>query len=146
MGRVLVSQLRGTVFDSWRIMDAPGWAADLKCKSVDHTDTSNKKKPSYIKVSHKVSQSIETINERQFWVYLVGQDSVYYRVTHCLVFTVEGATSGEEWEEASITSSGLTPLNTMWAYTVAADGFRFSVKAFITGQMSGKLSQWCAWN
>ena len=30
-----VSQLRGTVFDSWRIMDESGRASDLKCSLVD---------------------------------------------------------------------------------------------------------------
>ena len=79
MGRAWVFQTRGPVYEFRRIMVVSGRASDLKCSCATLVQVrrpvfilENKKKLSKTKVSpkvsHKVLQGIETINDRRFYV------------------------------------------------------------------------------
>ena len=76
MGKSWVFQTRGPVFDSLQNMVVAGRASDLKCscttlicKTVHLYWYLKKNKKA---VSYTVSQSIETINECEFYIYLVS--------------------------------------------------------------------------
>ena len=72
MGKARVFQTRGLVLDSQRITVVSGRASDLKCSCATLVQVRRPvlileiTKLSNINVSDKVSQGIETINERQF--------------------------------------------------------------------------------